>query len=159
MRPPKSKRPEGDPRRLALDLLARREHSAAELRRKLTRRGVAPGEAAELVGDLAGARLQSDERFAEQYAASRRERGYGPLRIAAELRERGVPDPLIGRFVDAHDPEWVERARAVRRKRFGAPGGPRDLRERARQARFLQYRGFSPAQVRAVLGDGDGDGD
>lgn len=154
MKPPKSKRPEGDPRRLALDLLARREHSAVELRRKLVRRGVGEGEAEELVAGLAGARLQSDGRFTEQYAASRRERGYGPLRIAAELRERGITGELIARLAGTNDPDWGERARAARDKRFGATR-PGNARERARQERFLQYRGFTSEQIRRAFDSDD----
>ena len=154
MKRPKSKRSEADPRRVALDLLARREHSAAELRRKLIRRGVVAERAEELVAGLAGERLQSDVRFAEQYVASRCERGYGPLRIVAELRQRGVLDELIARFLQANDPDWAERARAARRKRFGAeiPTGPG---ERARQARFLHYRGFTSEQIHGALGSDD----
>ncbi len=154
MKRPQSKRPEADPRRVALDLLARREHSAAELRRKLIRRGVAVARAGEVVAGLAGECLQSDARFTENYAASRSGRGYGPLRIIAELRQRGVSDELIARFLHAGDPDWAGRAHAVRRKRFGAeiPAGPG---ERARQARFLHYRGFTSEQIHGALGPDD----
>ncbi len=149
-----SKRPEVDPRRVALDLLARREHSAVELRRKLIRRGVEAGRAGEVVAGLAGEHLQSDARFTEDYTASRSGRGYGPLRIAAELYQRGVPDELIARFLHADDPDWSGRARVARRKRFGAEI-PIDPGERARQARFLRYRGFTSEQIHGALGPDD----
>jgi regulatory protein len=125
----------------AIRLLATREHSRVELRRKLLARG---GEAAvvEAVLDgLAQRRLQSDERYAEHYVVQRAARGYGPARIRAELRERGIDDATIADWVDERDPVWKERVAEVARKRFGA-AGPADFRDRARRARFLEYRGF-----------------
>ena len=81
-------------------------------------------------------------------------RGHGPLRIRMDLRERGVADTDIDEALDTADEDWVAVAREARRKRFGA-AGPADFRERARQGRFLQYRGFSSEQIRAALGPGD----
>lgn len=135
---------------VAVRLLASREHSRAELRRKLAARG---GEAAvvEAVLDgLAQRRLQSDARYAEQYVAQRASRGYGPARIRAELRERGIEDAVIADWLDERDPVWQERLAEVARKRFGA-AGPADFRDRARRARFLEYRGFPPELIRRVL--------
>jgi regulatory protein len=137
-------------RRVAVELLARREHSARELRHKLGARGIEPEVAAAAVDALAREGLQSDQRFAESYARVRAERGCGPERIRGELRERGVEDELIREQLDALAVDWRERAEQVRAKRFGADK-PRDWKERARQARFLQYRGFGAEQVRALL--------
>lgn len=137
-------------RRFALGRLARRDYSAEEMRGKLRERGfdqdVVDGVAAALIREGA----LSDARFAENYVRSRRLRGYGPVRIRAELSERGIAEALIARYVDPRDPEWVATSAAVRRKRFGAEL-PDEFREQARQMRFLQYRGFDTEQIRAAL--------
>jgi regulatory protein len=78
-------------------------------------------------------------------------RGHGP--VAAEL-ERGVADADIQDALESAAEDWVAHARETRHKRFGV-SPPGDYRERARQSRFLQYRGFSAEQIRAALGPGD----
>ncbi len=99
-------------------------------------------------------RLLSDGRFAEDLLRVRRERGYGPLRIKKEMQDKGVDAQLIARYVDAADPQWVEVLKRVRRKKFG-DRRPKSYQERARQARFLQYRGFTFDQVQSVLNEAD----
>ena len=140
-------------RRAAIALLARREHSAVELERKLAERGHPPAAVREVLGTLGAEGLLSDERFAESYVRTRTEKGVGPVRIQAELRERGVDDEVIAQHLDFSDPAWVMRAAAALRKRFGVRE-PADFAEHARQVRFLQYRGFTTAQVRTVLRSG-----
>ncbi len=108
-----------------------------------------------MLDDLAQRRLQSDARYAEHYVAQRAARGYGPTRIRAELRERGIGDEVIADWLDERDPVWKERLAEVARKRFGA-AGPADFQDRARRARFLEYRGFGAGLIRRVLfGDGE----
>ena len=92
----------------------------------------------------------SDERFVEMFVRARRERGYGPVRIRAELRERGIDDALITAHLDVGDPEWLQRLERAKRKRFGE-SQVQDFTERARQMRFFQARGFTTEQIRAVL--------
>ena len=96
----------------------------------------------------------SDDRFAENYLRMRVEKGYGPMRILAELKDRGVDEELIANLLRGCAVDWNEQATAARRKHFGACSH-RDFKERARQARFLQQRGFSADQVRAALSTGD----
>ncbi|MGA7802660.1 MAG: regulatory protein RecX [Gammaproteobacteria bacterium] len=141
-------------RQTALGLLARREHSRRELARKLAQRGYDPQIVDPLLSALIAEGLLSEERFAEGYVYVRSARGYGPLRIRAELRERGVPEELVDSFLDDRDPQWADAVAAVHRKRFGADR-PSDFRERVKQARFLQQRGFTPEQIRRVLNDPD----
>ena len=76
------------------------------------------------------------------------------MRIRMQLRERGVEATAIDEALDTAAADWIESARDARRRRFGAEP-PADWRERAKQARFLQYRGFSSDQIRAALGPGD----
>ncbi len=139
-----------DIRARALNLLARREHSRLELARKLRQRGMAGADLEQVLNELAAARLLSDTRFAEEYARSRAGRGYGPVRIRAELRERGIDDAGIQAALAELGEDWCRQAREARQRRFGAEP-PADLKERARQSRFLQQRGFSPEQIRQAL--------
>lgn len=139
-----------------MDLLARREHSVGELRDKLLARGIEDELAvvAELER-LCAEGLLSDARFAEAFVHARRLRGQGPLRIAAELRERAVATEVIEACLDPQDEAWGELAQEARRKRFGGEV-PQEFDERARQARFLRYRGFTEGQIRRALrGDAD----
>ncbi len=137
-------------RRRALGWLARREHTRSELARKLGRAGFAEGLAAAVLDALEAEGLLSETRFAEAYAASRAERGYGPLRIRAELRERGVPEDTVSVILADFEALWPERLAAVARKRFGGEP-PHDARERAARIRFLQMRGFAPGQIERLL--------
>lgn len=138
----------------ALRLLARREHSVRELRTKLAARGFADDDIACALEHLAGRDLLSDQRFAEAFLRSRRERGQGPLRIRAQLRQRGVSAELVSAALDGSDIDWDRQAVAARRRRFG-PEPPGSRSEQGRQARFLRGRGFSEGQIaRAVLAGG-----
>jgi len=139
-----------------MDFLARREHSELELARKLTTRGYAADVVEATLAALVADRLLSNTRFAEAFVHARIQRGSGPQKIRAELRERGIADELIDDSLEAHADSWRELARDVREKRFGR-GQPRDFRERSRQMRFLQQRGFSAEQIRGAFQDGHAD--
>lgn len=138
-----------DARQSALAALARREHSAHELRRKLLDQGHDSVEVDRVLTGLIRDNLLSDERYTEAYISSRVLKGYGPRYIAAALRERGVSSELIQQSVDGNDPVWRQRAADARRKRFGALPGA--YPEKARQMRFLETRGFSAEQIHAAL--------
>jgi regulatory protein len=133
-------------------LLAAREHTRAELQRKLSSRGYPADVVSAVLDDLAERGLQSDERYTEQYVALRTRKGYGPLRIRAELGERGVPETLIEAWLDPRDPDWRARLREVASAKFGADR-PIDRKEMARRVRFLEYRGFAADQIRRFLLD------
>ena len=136
--------------RRALDLLARREHSRRELERKLAARGFATDVIAGALDGLERRGLLVAARFGESFVRVRVARGQGPVRIRAELAERGIDAAEAEALLAAADIDWADAARAVRRKRFGF-AAPRDFKERARQARFLEYRGFDSRQIRAAL--------
>lgn len=137
-------------RRRALDLLARREHSRFELERKLAARGFGPDLVQPTLDRLEHEGLLKAARFTESFIRTRAARGQGPQRIRAELAARGIAEHEANELLEASNIDWAEAAAAVRRKRFGA-ARPADFKERSRQAKFLQYRGFDGAAIRAAL--------
>jgi len=141
-------------RTAALALLAGRDFGRTELARRLAKRGYPAAVVAVVVDGLVAERLLSETRFVEQFIRQHAGRGHGPMRIRAELRERGVPEAEVEAGLEAAGEDWAALARDVRRRRFGL-SPPGDYAERARQARFLQYRGFSADHIRAALGPGD----
>lgn len=138
-----------DIRRAAIELLSRREHSKRELRQKLQRKFDCSIDVVnrELIR-LADENYQSDERFAEAFVVSRMRKGIGPQRLSLELKERGISPELVEAFVSRDSQEWLAIAVDVREKRFGSdlPSG----KERTKQARFLQYRGFPSDIIRRL---------
>jgi len=136
--------------------LARREYGSRELHQKLLHKGCAEPVAAQTVERLKTQQLLSDERFVESLIAARRRRGYGPVRIAHELREKGIAPEAIEDSLGKDDAGWLEEARRVHRKKFGA-ARPKSYAERAKRARFLQYRGFTPDQIRRILDSREAD--
>jgi len=93
---------------------------------------------------------QSDQRFAEAYLRFRSQKGYGPRRINAELRERGVDPAVISAAMKEADVDWAELAESQLCKRLKASSG-NDAKEKARQQRFLLYRGFETNQLQPLL--------
>ena len=135
-----------DLRQRALRLLTRREHGRVELSRKLTHFGTQE-EIAQVLNELQNEGLLSDRRAADAYVRARGSR-LGAGRIRQELRQRGL-DPALADTELAELPDEMERARQVWQRKFSAPA--RDVQEWARQARFLQGRGFSPELIRKLL--------
>ena len=109
---------------------------------------------AEVLDDLERRRLLSDSRFSEQFTRQRVERGQGPLKILSELEQRGIDADTARGYVGPSDPDWLERARRAKIKRFG-PAAPADFKDRARQSRFLAQRGFTAEQTAKALAAGD----
>jgi regulatory protein len=135
-------------RQRAVRLLARREHTRAELARKLAPHGT-QDEIDNVLNELARTGLQSDARFAESYVRAQAAR-LGAARLRQTLRQKGVAGELAEEHV-AGLPDELGRVRAVWMKKFAAP--PADAREWAKQARFLQGRGFSAETIRKLLKD------
>lgn len=135
-----------------MDLLARREHSILELRRKLRKRDMSGELVEQALLDLVEDGLLHEGRFAESFVSSRITKGQGPLRIRADLSERGVRESLIEQALAESECDWFELAAQVRLKRFGSDV-PRDFPGKAKQSRFLQYRGFTSDQIRSAVGD------
>jgi len=134
----------------ALRLLARREHSILELRRKLSGRGYEDELITSLLERLHEDDLLNEDRFAENYVRSRVRQGLGPYRIERELQERGVPAEKIETAMDPYAEQWDQSAVKVKEKKFGVERVD-DFSEQARQQRFLQYRGFTHEQIRVAI--------
>lgn len=137
-------------RKQALRLLARREHSRRELERKLHVRSFDADLIAATLDELGQEKLLDAARFAESYVRMRSEKGYGPKRIRLELVERGIPGADACHALETAEIDWSEHACRVREKRFG-PDLPAAFAERARQSKFLDYRGFESGQIAAAL--------
>ena len=161
MRRPGGKKPlddkyAGDPKAAqtaAIALLARRDFSLAELRRRLKERGYLPSAIEPALADLESGRVIDDKRYGDNVLAARARRGQGPARIRNELRRAGLDPEVVQTTMDRakeDGPDFLAMARATRARKFGTEI-PKDRKERARQARFLQYRGFSTDHIRAVL--------
>jgi regulatory protein len=133
----------------ALALLGRREYASGELSEALIRKGYAAQVVAEVVLELADERLLDDTRYAESLVRQLAGRGQGPGRIRQELQEAGIPAALAAQVLES-GPDWHALAREVRLRKFGAVP-PSGWPERARQMRFLQYRGFSNDHIGSCL--------
>ena len=140
----------GAARTAAVALLAKRDFAAGELLAKLTARGFAHETARAIIEELTAAGTLNEARYAENYVAWHAARGQGPLRLSADLRRHGVAEALIEAAL-AGGPDWTVLAGRVRRGKFGSQA-PASWREKARQMRFLQYRGFSSDHIRAATG-------
>jgi regulatory protein len=137
-------------RERALRLLARREHSRAELACKLEHAGFTSHDIAPLLDEFEGNNWLSDRRFAESYVADHRARA-GSVKLAYDLRQRGVSDAIIEAVLSDNRASELERAREVWKKKFGT--APAEAAEKARQIRFMQSRGFTPDVIRrAIMG-------
>jgi len=147
----------GELRERALRLLARREHCRAELARKLGQAGFAVEDIAPLLDEFETRNWLSDRRFAESYVADHCSKA-GNVKLAYDLRQRGVPESIVEAVLNENRDSEIDRAHEVWKKKFGAP--PADAADKARQMRFMQSRGFTPAVIRRVISGGNrGDSD
>lgn len=137
------------PKVLAVRWLARRDYSRAELAARLLRRGVTREVAERALDELAAAGYLSDTRYAQAVVTQRAGR-YGKRAIVQTLKQRGVAAPDVEQATASlRDRNEVDDARDLWQRRFGAV--PADDREKARQARYLQARGYSLSVVLTVL--------
>ncbi|PPK51702.1 regulatory protein RecX [Marinobacter persicus] len=151
MKDEKQQDPETRARSVALRLLARREHSRQELFLKLRQRKIEPDVIDTVLDEYEAEGWLDDQRFADVFTRQRMDMGYGPVRILAELQQRGVhqsPECLN----EVSEEYWCELAARLRERRFGLAPVNDDLAEKLRQARFLARRGFSSSQVEKALG-------
>jgi regulatory protein len=131
-------------------LLASREHSRLELTRKLQARGFGDTEIAQALDRLVAEGALDEARLAEQYIAERAARGFGPLRMRAELLAKGLSDSQIDPHLDMMRDDWGAYMAEIYDRRFGSEPPP-DHAEYARRGRFLEQRGFPTEMIRRFL--------
>lgn len=132
----------------ALQALARRELSRAELQAKLAAHVVETDDLPALLDDLQKRGWLSDARAMEQTVRIRSAR-FGTQRIAHELRQKGISEELIASSIPQLKEGELEAARTVWQRKFATP--PQDQKEKAKQVRFLQSRGFSMDVIFKVM--------
>lgn len=137
-------------RAVALRLLARREHSRLELDLKLRKRRFDPVIIERVLGEYEANDWLNNERFADVFARQRFDLGYGPLKIIAELQQRGIKR-LPQWLAEITDQQWIDSAIRVRDRRFGLADIRQDWHEKVRQGRFLSGRGYASDQVESAL--------
>jgi regulatory protein len=156
--PKKSKRPEPTATSKAIWLLARREHSRSELKRKLIEKGFPPEEAESTVEKLADRDYQSDQRFVDSLIRMRSNGGHGPMRIRSELGMHKLESEMVGLAMEECGFDWAEQARGIVERRYGQP--PFDFKTSNKAISFLLRRGFdmdvSRAAVKARAEDDEG---
>jgi regulatory protein len=135
----------GELKARALRYLVRREHSRAELARKLAPRAQSPDALDAVLDELVSRKQLSDARYAEERARSLA-RKYGPAKIRHDLRSKGVADEIVHRVCGGGE---LERARQVLARKYREPAATRE--ERAKRGRFLQGRGFSMEVIARLL--------
>ena len=133
-------------------LLARREHSRAELARKLAAHAPSAEALGQLLDALTARRQLSDERYAEE-RARQLARKYGAARIRLELISKGVAGETAARLAAASGDADLERARAILARKYRQPAT--SAAERGRRMRFLQGRGFAQDIIRRLLSSSD----
>jgi regulatory protein len=135
-----------------LQYLIRREHSRQELLQKVSAKGFNRQDIQVVLGELMEQGLQSDARFAESYARSRVQRGIGPLRIKAELQQRGAGDCYFEMAVVDIIGSWQALLEQVYKKKYPIKVDM-DSKEKMKRSRFLQQRGFSVDMIRRLFID------
>jgi regulatory protein len=147
---PKQEDPEYKARSAALRLLARREHSRLELDLKLRQRKIEAPIIQAVLDEYEANDWLSNERFADVFASQRFDLGYGPIKIIAELQQRGIQQPPDW-LSSMTDQQWIENATRIRERRFGLADIREDWDEKGRQGRFLAQRGYASDHIESAL--------
>ena len=147
----KAEKPEIAVRRAAMDFLARREHSFKELTQKLSSRfeeeNIRPA-----LERLRDENLQSDQRYLEAYIRFRRNKGFGPLKIEAELYPKGLGAEQVRACLYETENDWAELCQHVMGKKFPVIN-KQNLKERLKCERFLLQRGFASETIKVAIND------
>lgn len=134
---------------ICLRLLARREHSQKELLDKLALRGFDAESSLAVIAELAEQGWQSDDRYAESYARQRIQKGYGPLRIAYELQQRGAGGVDLDALLEEMDESWLNILEKIYLSKYDPDTGL-SAKEWLKRSRFLQQRGFSGDLIKVL---------
>ena len=134
----------------ALSLLSHREHSKKELITKLKTRGNTEEEINVAIEQLENMNYLNDERFAEIFVRSRLSKPLGASRIQQELVQKGISSELAKIAIVEANADWFELAKQLKERKFGTAVST-DFKEKAKQSRYLQYRGFDFEQIKYAL--------
>ncbi len=137
-------------RHQAIRYLSYREHAVDELRHKLRLKFDEVYEIDQILEQLLAEDLLSEERYAESYLRARMNKGFGPDRIRAELRHKGIKKSLVEKTLRASEIDWDQKIRKVWMKKFGG-SKPDDLPSQLTQSKFLLYRGFPFEKIKQLL--------
>lgn len=131
--------------------LAMREHSRQEIYNKLKKKPFSEGVDLDLLlNELEEKDYLNEDRFLESYIRSRSQRGYGPVKIKHELKQKGLSEPQISSFITDCNIEWYKLANSQRVKKFGDEL-PQEYKDKVKQMRYLFNRGFSTEQINACF--------
>ena len=134
-----------------MDYLSRREHSRYELYKKISTHNFDKDLINQELDTLIKDKLLSDERFVEAFIFSRKKNGKGPLKISAELQQRGADESLINRYIEGiENSEWLESAEQVIEKKLGN-AKQLDYDNQLKMMKFLNNRGFTIDQVKLTI--------
>ncbi|WP_208326289.1 recombination regulator RecX [Hafnia paralvei] len=131
-------------------LLAQRDHSETELRRKLAAQDVSEEDVEQAIAYCHEHHWLDDRRFAERYLVMRSQKGYGVQRIQQELGMKGIARELIHDAFASSDIDWCALAKQTAHRKFGQTL-PQEWKEKAKVQRFLLYRGFFQEEIYAVF--------
>lgn len=142
----------------AIFILSRRDYSTNELQRRIERRiretekdsPTAPEYLPQVIERLLESQYLDDNRTIYSFFRSYLNKSYGPLRIRQELRLKGFPSEIIDRVLEETDTDWYALCQDLKEKKFGT-GKPKDYKEKAKQVRYLQYRGFTSDTINALF--------
>jgi len=138
----------------ALSLLSHREHGVQELARKLKSKDHDDAEIAIAIERLIEMNYLNDQRFSEIFVRGRISKPLGANRILQELIQRGIDSNLAKQTLEDADADWFELAKELKERRFGEEVST-DFKEKAKQSRYLQYRGFNFDQIKYALSPKD----
>ncbi len=125
-------------------MLVRREHSILELSQKLSNKQFEPDEIEKAIVTLIEQNYQSDERFAAEFIQMRFNQGKGPIKISVDLKQRGIDQFDLSEF------DFFALAQTIRQRKFGVEA-PNNFKEKAKQQRFLQSRGFRFDEINEAM--------
>lgn len=137
-------------KKIAIDLLSRRDHSRQELAQKLLSKGGVNDDIALVLDWCSAHNYQSDSRYAVLLVRSKINKGYGPHYLAQAAREQGISKELLMQTIDALEVDWFALALAQYQKKYaGKPVA--DFQDKQKRMGYLQRRGFNGAQIQYAL--------
>ncbi|MBT8141043.1 MAG: regulatory protein RecX [Gammaproteobacteria bacterium] len=144
--------PEELARQYALDCLSRREYGTQELHNKMLGKAHEPAVIAQVLRELTDEDLLSDERFAEAMLSHGAFKGQGPRKIRHDLAKKSLPAHFINAAFEVCEIDWFALAKEVRTKKYGTEC-PKEWKDKAKQMRFMQTRGFEIEHINGSFGE------